>query len=297
METIGQYELWSFLDGVAESRKCTNEQVREDMGHEVHSYIDLARKVAELQFLNRDHVLLFRGQNRDYRGDKGSTLKPTLFRQKPGEFGPPGPFHLGERFKDLQKAEHKLIQCYEVKPALLGIDRLKRQRALRWSVLQHYEVCMTPLLDVTHSLRIAASFGAHPRNADEPAIEEAILYVLGVPNLSGAITASAEAGIQIIRLSSVCPPSAVRPHLQEGYLLGEYPEIAAMDQKGNYWHEEIDFGRRLVAKFRFKPKKLFKPKLFPMVPREALYPDGADDPLTEVVESVRKRIAEEAQYA
>ena len=45
--------------------------------------------------------------------------------------------------------------------------------------------------------------------------------MLGVPNLSGAITASAEAGLQIVRLSSVCPPSAVRPHIQEGYLLGD----------------------------------------------------------------------------
>jgi hypothetical protein len=52
---------------------------------------------------------------------------------------------------------------------------------------------------------------------------EVRLYVIGVPNISGAISASAEAGLQVIRLSSVCPPSAIRPNVQEGYLVGEYP--------------------------------------------------------------------------
>ena len=49
------------------------------------------------------------------------------------------------------------------------------------------------------------------------------LYVIGVPNISGAISASAEAVLQVVRLSSVCPPSAVRPNVQDDYLVGEYP--------------------------------------------------------------------------
>ena len=44
----------------------------------------------------------------------------------------------------------------------------------------------------------------------------------------------------MIRLASVCPPEAVRPHIQEGYLLGEYPEIADYEQKALYPHYEID---------------------------------------------------------
>src|SRR5206468_364868 len=138
-------------------------------------------------------------------------------------------------------AEGALIREYMAEN-LLGVKRLKRHRVLRWAILQHYEVCLTPLLDVTHSLRIAASFAS----INMP--DKVYLFVLGVPNLSGAVTASAESGLQIIRLSSVCPPSAVRPHIQEGYLLGEYPEMAEFEQKANYFHYEIDFGRRLVAK-------------------------------------------------
>jgi len=155
---------------------------------------------------------------------------------------------------------------------------------LRWAILQHYEVCPTPLLDITHSLRIAASFAS----LDMP--DKAYVFVLGVPNLSGAVTASAESGLQIIRLSSVCPPSAVRPHIQEGYLLGEYPEMADFQQKANYAHYEIDFGRRLVAKFCFTPRLFWKNDAFPRIKRPALYPSVNDDPIYQLTESVKAAI-------
>jgi hypothetical protein len=157
---------------------------------------------------------------------------------------------------------------------------LRHQQNCRTAVLQHYEICPTPLLDVTQSLRIAASF------ASDGADREAFVFVLGVPNLSGAITASAEAGIQVVRLSSVCPPAAVRPHIQEGYLLGEYPEMTGYDQKQHYAHWEIDFGRRLIAKFRFNPQTFWKNDAFPKVTRSALYPDR-DDPLFRFSRSVK----------
>ena len=115
--------------------------------------------------------------------------------------------------------------------------------------------------------------------------------MLGVPNLSGAITASAEAGLQIVRLSSVCPPSAVRPHIQEGYLLGEYPEMAGYEQKANYFPYEIDFGRRLVAKFAFNPATFWKGDNFPKVARKALYPSAKNDPLYQLALDVKEQVA------
>jgi hypothetical protein len=168
---------------------------------------------------------------------------------------------------------------------LHGIERLERYQILRWAILQHYEVCATPLLDVTQSLRIAASFASLDTD------EEAFIFVVGIPNISGAITASAEAGIQVIRLSSVCPPSALRPHLQEGYLLGEYPEMLGYDQKEFYKHYEIDFGRRLVTKFRFNPKKFWKQsRSFPVVERPALYLSQATDRLYQLCVEVKQEL-------
>src|SRR5215475_11736330 len=246
METIGKQKIWSFLDRSRDCQITTNTKVREGAGHKVNSFLELARKIAELQFLDRDHVLLFRGQGGDHCNVKGNTsLKPTLFR--PVAKGNPDRATLEKRFEILARAERALVRRYQ-SAGFRGLDRIKRHHVLRWSILQHYEVCATPLLDVTHSIRIAASF------ASLSGKDLVYVFVLGVPNLSGAITASAEAGLQIVRLSSVCPPSAVRPHIQEGYLLGEYPDISKYGQKALYHAYEIDFGRRLVAKFRFNPQ-------------------------------------------
>jgi hypothetical protein len=284
MEIIGKQKVWSFFKESNKAKPGTCSAVRKSEANEVRSFMDLATKVAELQFMNRDYVLLFRGQRSDYKNVKGNTsLKPSLFRGTTGKN--PNREQIVARFAVLQKAERLLIEKYSSEQ-LQGRQRLQRQRILRWSILQHYEVCETPLLDVSHSLRVAASFasiGANP---------QAFVFVLGVPNLSGAITASAEASIQIVRLCSVCPPTALRPHIQEGYLLGEYPEMTGYDQQQHYAQFEIDFGRRLIAKFSFDPGKFWKDKSFPKVNRAALYPDK-DDPLFKLANGVKKMITPE----
>lgn len=284
METIGNQTVWAHFDTEASPQIASNTQVRRGQGHLVTSYIDLASKVAALQFLNRDYVLLFRGQRKDYRNlAKLSTIKPTIFR--PRSFGRnPSSSTLETRFSLLRRAELKLIERYE-EENLLGYERLARHRLLRWSILQHYEVCDTPLLDVSQSLRVATSFGT----ADGET--EAYVYVLGVPNLSGAVTASSEASMQIVRLSSACPPSAMRPHLQEGYLLGEYPEIEGPIRSRGYQHAEMDFGRRLVAKFRFNPMRFWRSDTFPKLAEKALYPTGNRDPLERIMDVLKDELA------
>lgn len=286
MDTIGKQDIWSFFDGSPGAKRAECMTVRKGSGHRVDSFLDLATKVAELQFRNRDHVLLFRGQGGDYLNQaKNTMLKPSLFRPPPGSRKNPGAGTLTTRFDTLRSAEERLVMEY-ARAGLLGIERLKRHQILRWAILQHYEVCSTPLLDVTHSLRIAASFASLARKKD------AYIFVVGVPNLSGAITASAEAGLQIVRLSSVCPPSALRPHMQEGYLLGEYPELSGYDRKQNYFHHEIDFGRRLVAKFRFDPTDFWSNDDFPQVSESALYPSVQRDPLHKVASRVKNSLGQ-----
>jgi hypothetical protein len=282
METVGQQKLWSFADRGEKAAPMTCGAVRNADARHVVSFMDLAKRVAELQFMNRDLVLMFRGQSCDHRNKSGNTsLKPTIFRAKTTN-KVPSEKTLAAKYALLRRAESALIDSYRA-GGTPGSQRLRRQQILRWSILQHYGVCDTPLLDVSHSLRIAASF------ATLDADNEAFVLVLGVPNLSGAVTANADAGLQIIRLSSVCPPSAMRPHIREGYLLGEYPEMASVDQKQNYKHYEIDFGRRLVAKFRFKPIDFWNAsKDFPQVMRGALYPN--EDPLLDLTKAIRSNL-------
>jgi hypothetical protein len=268
MDIIGGQKIWSYFDDAQKKIQSTsNYQVRHGQGYFVRTYFELAKKVAELQFLNREFVLLFRGQDKDYRTIKSNTtLKPMLFRLSGKKI--PQQKDLERRFVTLRRAEQELVRRYD-EANLLGADRLTRHRVLRWSILQHYEICKTPLLDVTHSLRVAASFAS----INQPS--EAFVFVLGVPNLSGAVTASSEAGLQVIRLSSACPPEAARPHLQEGYLLGEYPEIADFEQKAHYDYYEMDFARRLIAKFRFNPAAFWTDN-FESLPVGALYPNERD---------------------
>jgi hypothetical protein len=284
MKTIGRQALWSVSeDGELCEKDCM--EVRMDAPYKVDNYMQLATKVAELQYKNPDYVLLFRGQRQDFArensdGHTYTSLSPALFRKHDGRNPPPSILRL--RFEALKRAEESLIAAYERK--FPDVDRLERQEILRWSILQHYEICATPLLDVTHSLRIAASF------ASDGAEARAFLFVLGVPNLSGSVTASAEAGIQIVRLASVCPPNALRPHIQEGYLLGEYPELSGYERKRLYPSVEVDFGRRLLAKFEFDPEAFWGSSgYFPQVSRPALYPNK-HDPLYKLAREVKGKL-------
>jgi hypothetical protein len=59
---------------------------------------------------------------------------------------------------------------------------------------------------------------------------EGFLYVVGVRRvrsdlmpLKGHDAHERTAGVLAIRLNAVCPPSAMRPHLQDGVLVGRYP--------------------------------------------------------------------------
>ena len=286
MEIIGSQKIWTFSGDTTRIDSLTCSAIRKQSAHRVRNYMELATRIAELQFRNRDFVLMFRGQSGDFRNRLGYTsLRPSLMRAaSPSKV--PTDSALQRRFEKLLMAEKALLAEYD-RQRLLGRDRLRRQRILRWAILQHYEICRTPLLDVTQSLRIAASFASH--GADR----EAFIFVLGIPNVSGAITASAEAGLQVVRLASVCPPSAVRPHIQEGYLLGEYPECATVEQKDLYSLAEMDFGRRLIAKFRFDPTSFWqKSSRFPQVGETALYPRSSHDPMCTLAESVKSSIGD-----
>jgi hypothetical protein len=72
-----------------------------------------------------------------------------------------------------------------------------------------------------------------------------------------------------IRLLSIAPPEALRPHFQEGYL------GATDDIMGDYVSkDELDFNRRLIAKFRIPSAGPFWGTAFSRIPHKVLFPDG-----------------------
>jgi hypothetical protein len=256
----------------------------------VESYNDLAARIASLQFHNPHLVLLFRGQRREYfSGRRDPTIPPTIFRGSDRHGVRDWNELVFRRFDNLKLAESLLIREWNNRfggrPDFAeSTRRLVRSPVIQWAILQHYDVCPTPLLDVTHSLRVALSFASLDNDS-----ENAFLMVLGAPQISGAVSACAHNEMQVLRLSSLCPPSATRPHIQEGYLLGEYPELRTADQKMNLKLQETDFVRRLVAKFKFHPRDFWNDPYFPPLPTEALYPDTQDE-VFELCRVIKQRL-------
>ena len=136
METIGQRRLKSFLSRyddltLPESddpQKVSCSQVRKDAGVDVSDYLDLAQKVATVQYYNPDYVFLYRGQAEDYRRKAASTLKPPIFRSprghSPGSQDIPSGDELARRYGVLRQAERLLVLLY---PHHDGRRRLRRQ--------------------------------------------------------------------------------------------------------------------------------------------------------------------------
>lgn len=255
MRNFGNTKLWSHLS-LDSGEQFTNKEIRESTPTEIPNFRELVKAVAKIANHNPDYSLFFRGQAKDYKLNSGSSsFYPTIFRS-PGRSLTTK--ELEERYQTLENCSIDLV----VKLDDLEIDninKLKKFPELPWSILQHYEVCGTPLLDFTHSLRVAASFALND------AEDSANIFVFAFPYPNGTISYSTEEELLNVRLLSACPAEALRPHFQEGYLLGSFPPRVKRKQPF------LDFGRRLIAKFEI-PKKTFWGKDFHAIPRKALYP-------------------------
>jgi hypothetical protein len=227
-------------------------------GFPVDTYRKLVEHCAALAYLNKDYLLFFRGQAVDFKNknDK-STFYPSIYR---GDYLPKR--EVEHRFDILNQASSKLIDLLGSQTKG-GISELKRKKYIQWSILQHYEVCGTPLIDFTHSLRVACSF-ALLNNENE----NAYIYVFALPYITNRISINSEHDLINVRLLSICPPDALRPYFQEGYLAGTSDIENEYDSKS-----ELDFNRRLVVKFRIPNTKNFWGKDFKVIPKSALYPE------------------------
>jgi hypothetical protein len=145
-----------------------------------------------------------------------------------------------------------------------GHRDVARKRYIQWSILQHYQVVATPLLDVIHSLRAACSF-AQLASTDP----KCYVYVLGLPYTTNRISIHSEEDVANIRLLSICPPSALRPYFQEAYMVGTPDVTTNFDTK-----TELDVKNRLIAKFAIPRAKHFWNSGFEAMPESALFPSG-----------------------
>jgi hypothetical protein len=240
---------------------------------DVATFKALVHHVARLSCLNKDYFLLFRGQNTDFLNKtNASTFYPTIYR---GERVSKDELEL--RINALDSAAASLADLL-VEHGIEGASEVKRRKYVQWSILQHYEVCPTPLIDFTQSLRVACSFALEGAGADP------YVYVFALPYLTNRVSINSEHDLINIRLLSICPPDALRPHFQEGYLAGTDEALNEYESKS-----DLDFNRRLIAKFRISQNKTFWGKGFDPIPRSAFYPSR--DKIEEICKKITTPLA------
>lgn len=256
------------------SKQTLLEDILKSNPKRVNTYDDLVRDVAQIMYYNRNLTLFFRGQSRDYKDGDSTIIKPSIYRKKPDEKR----VMLKDRFEHLKiKSEElkKLFKDSEVKYA--GRDLINKYPEIAWSLLQHYEVCDTPLLDITHSLHVACSF-AFDRNVGNTGI----IYVLGMPWQSDPLGYNSYEELLNIKLLSVSPPQANRPYFQEGYLAGPFPNYQ-LDNTNRAI--QFNFARRLIAKFEIPINNAFWGNGFNRIPQVKLY--QPDDPIKNLCDKIK----------
>jgi hypothetical protein len=251
----------------------------------VDSYNELLRYVTVLSHKNSDIFLLFRGQSKAYQthGERQRPcLLPSFFRPET-EGGYLGPKLKREREALLEKATAELLK-EKFDDLFYNAENLKHYEELAWALLQHYQVCPTPLLDLTSSLHVACSIASYRWNKHKKQRggEEAVVYLLGFSEMTPNISFSYSSGLQLIRLAGVLPENSFRPLYQEGYLVCEYP-------RSEIFKGDNDFAKRLIASFSFKPDASFWARDFAPLPEHLLFPAPKDDEMARLMDPIRAK--------
>jgi hypothetical protein len=149
-------------------------------------------------------------------------------------------------------------------------------REALWAVAQHYELWPTPLIDITASLRVAASFALWNGRSDGE------LYVVALPPSTNSITFEADQHVVLARLQAVCPPTAKRSHYQDGFLVGRFPFLGPTPNEIDSRPDQVsDLSRRLVARIKLKDEGRFWDADFPRMSPSSLMPPASNDQLLE----------------
>jgi len=234
------------------------EEILESRPRFVETYDDLVKDVAQILHRHRNLALFYRGQNADYKENKKTVILPSIYRKKDDETK----LFVKKNFVVLDKGTFELKRLFN-SHYFTGRNLLNRYPEIAWSLLQHYEICATPLIDLTQSLHVACSF-AFDRNDNDTGI----VYIIGLPWQTDAIGYNSYEELVNIKLLCVCPPRAQRPFFQEGYLAGPFPNYRLDDSTRV---EQFDFARRLIAKFEIPKESTFWGKGFSMIPVDKLY--------------------------
>lgn len=227
----------------------------------VRSFTDLVRHTAQIAALRHDDLTFFRGQREDWRNRGGrTTVYASLYRPEPGRTSLSAASLAARR----ARMDAGVAVIRRRADDLGRANPLWRYREYATALLQHYELCPTPMVDLTLSLHVAASFARGPDG-----LGAGVLLVFALPYPTETLSLYPRLGMSLARLQSLCPADARRPQFQEGWLVGRMPLTADKTP-------EDDLAHRLVAKYALPAGPAFWDGGFQPVPQAALLP--TDDP-------------------
>lgn len=221
----------------------------------VESFQKLMEICSSIAFFNHEHIILFRGQSLDT--DK---ILPRIYRNFSGDS-----FEI--RKSQLEEKSQKLIEVLRVRRKRFHGTYLMEFPFFKWAILQHYECCDTPLLDITQSLHIACSFAQSAALKYDRNSTECFVYALAFPWPQDHFSRKEDMGL--IRLLNYCPPKAKRPYFQQAYIAS--PFISEEDIN-NSSPKDCDFSPRIVAKFSIPVHCAFWDDNLLPFPQSLLYP-------------------------
>lgn len=247
--------VWERLD-------ATVNRIRASEGFRVKTFRHLVNEVANVTLSNKNYEMYYRGQEKDYKNNQSvyykyrtpkTTIYPAICRPERNRDGSLKysikKSQIAKRYKDLDKM----------------IDLVKGHKGYfneyYYTLFQHYHILPTPLIDITQSLRVAATFALENSS-------KGFVYVFGLPYPNQSISYFSDLGIVLVKLQNVVPVKALRPRYQEGYLVGKFP-ITPTKANGD------DLANRMVAKFEVDNSGGdFWDKYFQPMPPEILYPQN-----------------------
>lgn len=235
-------KIWSYYDveklrlkgGVSTSEYLNDtsvSKVRLSAGHKIKSFKELVENVALLAKKNNQYDIYFRGQRKDCKDKNGRTyVYPSICRPNRNANN-----SLKKRIRTntIEKRYEELLKFS---------DYFRNNSSYKdsfyeyyFALIQHYELLPTPLIDITQSIRTAATFALDNS-------ETGFFYIFGLPYAQGSISHFIDLNIVLVKLQSVCPENANRPHYQEGFLVGRLPFHPKKSAGDN-------LARRMIAKF------------------------------------------------
>jgi hypothetical protein len=249
--------------------KFSISEIRKSKGVLVNSFQSLVCGVAELGYRNHRYNLLFRGQDKDDKDKNGKTrIYSNIYRPKGSRLSK---IQRDERYQKLKMAVSALSDARN----RLGVHSLLNDYDEYYiALIQHYQLCRTPMIDLTSSLLVAASFALEKN-------ETGYVFVFGMPHPHGSISHFIDDSLVLVKLQNVCPPEALRPHFQEAYLAGKLP-IDSMKKA------EDNFATKLIGKyFLDNSHGDFWRDGFKQIPGKVLCP--SNDPYLEQLNSILKQ--------